>query len=136
MVSIYNLIIETTRRCNMSCEHCLRGEPQNRDIDVDTIRKFLLTNNVNYISIITFTGGESTLNLQAIRSFMQICKDLNVDVGSFYIATNGKNIPDEFILCLDLYLFCSDNEVSAVGISKSFYHNKQRTFEDEQGSRN
>lgn len=29
---VSSLIIEITRRCNMACEHCLRGNAQNLDI--------------------------------------------------------------------------------------------------------
>ena len=32
---IFNtVIIEVTRRCNMSCPHCLRGDAQNVDMDL------------------------------------------------------------------------------------------------------
>ena len=27
-----NIMIEVTRRCNLRCEHCMRGEPQNIDM--------------------------------------------------------------------------------------------------------
>jgi len=32
-----SLAIETTRRCNMKCAHCFRGDAQNVDIDYQHI---------------------------------------------------------------------------------------------------
>ena len=60
-LSIDNLIIEITRRCNMACAHCLRGDAQNIDIDPSYMLKLLRDNNIDYISMVTFTGGEPTL---------------------------------------------------------------------------
>ena len=34
---ICNLIIEITRRCNLQCDHCLRGNAESIDLDITTI---------------------------------------------------------------------------------------------------
>ena len=123
-MNVDNLIIEVTRRCNLSCEHCLRGKAQNLDIKKGTIENFLVNSNVEYISSVTFTGGEPTLNIQAINDFIDICQVNNIDVGSFYIVVNGVTVPDEFILvAARLFAFCSDNEISQICVSESdFYY--------------
>lgn len=36
-IAIDDLILEVTRRCNMCCLHCLRGEAENLDADIDLI---------------------------------------------------------------------------------------------------
>jgi len=33
------LVIEVTRRCNLRCDHCLRGDPQNLDLDVSLVSR-------------------------------------------------------------------------------------------------
>ena len=33
-------VIEVTRRCNMQCRHCLRGDAQNVDISNEIIDRF------------------------------------------------------------------------------------------------
>jgi len=123
-MQIYNLVVEVTRKCNMSCQHCLRGDAQNKEISEETMKGFLIKNQVTYISMITFTGGEPSLNPKAIAQFIQCCKDRGIEIGSFYIATNGKAVSDEFVkVCMELYLFCSENEdMSSVDISQSPYH--------------
>lgn len=118
-----NAIIEVTRKCNMACCHCLRGNAQNKEISKETLSKFLLNNDIRYISTVTFTGGEPSLNCQAINDFIDICSKHAIEVGNFYIATNGKQVTESFIsTCLRLFLFCSENEVSQIEISRSDYH--------------
>ncbi len=116
-----DLIIETTRNCNLKCGHCLRGDKEDKTIKaeymVDVIKQY------EYINTITFTGGEPALNPQAINAFIDICKKYNVGVGNFYIATNGTIASDRFMRALvDLYLLCDDNEVSSLVISNDEHH--------------
>ena len=92
-LSINSLMIECTRRCNLSCKHCLRGDTQNLNMKPRHISALL--KNVDYISSVTFTGGEPLLYPQAIDAFIQSVKEFNVDVGNFYIATNGTRASED-----------------------------------------
>lgn len=124
-MQIQNLILEITRKCNFTCAHCLRGDAQNKDIDLKVIDSLLENNNIDYISSIAFTGGEPSLNTKAINYFIDKCNELNIEIGNFYIATNGGKTSgnEEFLHTLiKLYCFCSDNEISQVQISNSDYH--------------
>jgi hypothetical protein len=122
-MQIYNLIVETTRKCNMKCAHCLRGNAQN--LTMKDKYMYELLSQVDYISNVTFSGGEPTLPsaMKVIERFMEICNQLNVDVGSFYIVTNGKvwrnKLPE---LINRLYNFCDDNEISTIDISGDKFH--------------
>lgn len=121
--NIDSLVIEITRKCNMKCPHCLRGPAQNKEIDgryIDTLFK-----NVNYVSTITFTGGEPSLAPHKIRETIELAKKNGVEFGNFYIATNGKNVtPDFFMSVAELYVFCTDNETSGIAISTDRFHEK------------
>lgn len=121
-LNIENLCIEVTRRCNMMCEHCLRGDSQNIDITQKIINETL--KDVRYIGGITFTGGEPTLHLEAISYTLNICKTKGIDVDHIYIVTNGTNITDEFIrILIDWYLYCDDiDELFSVAISQDQFH--------------
>lgn len=119
--NIYNLVIEVTRKCNMNCEHCLRGEAQNIDIDHVYIDKFL--DNVKHIDFIAFSGGEPSLNLAAIEYTLMACKRRNIEVGSFYIVTNGKtNILPLSIVSLKWYAYCYEKELCGLALSKDMFH--------------
>jgi len=120
-MNINNAMIEITRRCNMKCEHCLRGDAENLDISLEHIDTFM--GKVDYISSLTLTGGEPSLKPKLIRAVVQSAKAHNVDIGSFYIATNAKKIGHAFIReVLNLWLYCSDNEISCVHWSNDKYH--------------
>ena len=38
---IENLILEVTRKCNMSCAHCMRGNAEELDLSFSTIQPLL-----------------------------------------------------------------------------------------------
>lgn len=127
---LYTLVIEVTRRCNMACPHCLRGEAQGVNIDTKYIDEAL--NSVSFIDTITFTGGEPTLNIEAIRYTLDACKKRNIRVGSFYIVTNGKGstktMLDFATVCLEWYAYCLEDVAyasdcySGVALSKDMFH--------------
>lgn len=122
-LQISDLIIEVTRRCNLSCEHCLRGEPQNLSMKEEYLRNLL--SQVSYISTVTFSGGEPTLpsGMKAIDMFIDLCYEYNVSVGSFYIVTNGKKWRTDFPrLIWRLHNLCDDNEVSGIDVSGDQFH--------------
>ena len=55
-LNLNGLYLEVTRRCNMDCDHCMRGDAQNKDLDIQTLRPFFQT--IETIETIGFTGGE------------------------------------------------------------------------------
>lgn len=120
-LSLSEVMIEVTRRCNMTCEHCLRGEQQSLDIDLAYID--ILFSKIDYISSLAITGGEPSLNVDAINYIVEASKRHSVYIDNFYLATNGKNVSNDFLLSLiNLYCICSDNEISGVKVSNDIYH--------------
>lgn len=129
MLKISNAIdvaIEVTRRCNMKCAHCLRGDAQNMDVSKETIDKFFdgFAGGA-YISTIVLTGGEISLNVPAVRYVLKALKSRGISVGNFYMVTNGKSLRELKTLIrasLDWYLFCDDNEYSIITMSQDMFH--------------
>lgn len=122
---IDNLIIAITERCNMNCAHCMRGDGKNRDVTREIID--LTLKDVNYIGSITLTGGEPTLNIDAIEYVLDKCKELDIPVGSFYIVTNGKIVTERFLIaCLKWHAYCikhsAEPEYSGVALSQDKFH--------------
>lgn len=89
------LIIEITRRCNMKCEHCMRGAAQPRDITTVTLERLLRP--IRAIDTLTFTGGEPSLKPDIMMQALDICKRYHVVVNKVYLVTNGKKVTDEFL---------------------------------------
>jgi hypothetical protein len=84
-----------------------------------------LLRQINYVSSVTFTGGEPTLpsGINVIYDFMDICNEFGVCVGSFYIVSNAKIWRPEIpVMIYDLYKFCDDNEISMFDISIDQFH--------------
>lgn len=117
------LVIEVTRKCNMGCAHCLRGDAQNMNIDYAYIDA--LIKDLTGIGNITFSGGEPSLNVSAIEYTLTRCQELGIPVGSFYVVTNGKtNTLPLAIACLKWYAYCEDHDEGMCGlcISKDMFH--------------
>lgn len=120
-IGIDQASIEITRRCNMSCDHCLRGDAQNIDIDPLYLKFFF--GKCHTINSLTISGGEPSLNVPAILKIVEYIKEFEVDVRDFYIATNGKKVEFEFLEAIMLlYSVCTDNEMSSVQLSSDPYH--------------
>lgn len=111
------ITFEVTRRCNMRCPHCLRGEAQNKDLDFKYIDIFLYRLRGRYIREVFFTGGEPSLNLDAIKYIIEKVKEYNIVVQCFDLVTNGKDLSDEFVD----YVNSMDNFIVYVSIDD--YHN-------------
>ena len=65
-LNVRSLAIETTRRCNMQCEHCMRGDAQNKDMSMETLDR--LFRRLGRIIEIVPTGGEPALNPGCLRT--------------------------------------------------------------------
>lgn len=105
---IDSLILEVTRACNMNCKHCLRGSVPKEDslfVPKTTITKLL--RHVSEIGTITFSGGEPSLAVPQIKHTLRMLNLYQIPVRSFYIATNGKLVSNEFLNVMDnLFLYC------------------------------
>lgn len=123
-MQVYTMIYEITRRCNARCEHCLRGPAQKIDMSNEVIDKSL--EGIDYIGIITFTGGEPSLSVDRIRYILEAVKLRKISVDSFYLVTNGKvKSLDLCIVLMEWYAYCESNECSSFCISKDQYHSRE-----------
>lgn len=105
---VNTLILEITRRCNMCCNHCLRGDDQGLGMNILTIRNLL--HEIKDISSITFTGGEPSLAVSALHDIREYCEHRQIPVNSGFLATNGKRISDAFLNeCDAWHLYCLSN---------------------------
>lgn len=96
---IESLIIEVTRRCNMNCAHCLRGDAQSADLNIEVVNELL--KHIESVTFLTITGGEPTLNINGILDILESFKSHHVDVYNLCIITNGKENVDELLSALD-----------------------------------
>ena len=64
-IAIDNITVEITRKCQLQCAHCMKGDAQNVDMSRQIIDKLL--ESVCSIGTLLFTGGEPTMNLDGMK---------------------------------------------------------------------
>ena len=120
-VYVNSLVLEVTRRCNMHCDHCLRGDAEKMDMQQATVDKILDT--VDSIGSVTFSGGEPSLNIPLIRYFFKEAEKRGKLPSSFYIVTNGKaHMLDLAQLVLEWYAKFDEPDLCGVTISQDVFH--------------
>lgn len=128
-IEVRNLSVEITRRCNMRCPHCMRGDAQ--DVDISHVFINDLFSKIGYINYFTITGGEPSMNVNGIRYILRCLKKWNIKVYKFYIITNGSrsSILKPFIdICAALYDYQQAKELAPddkmLQMSNDKYHDE------------
>lgn len=123
-IFVENLSLEVTRRCNMGCAHCLRGNAEDLDMSHETIDQVF--EQVDMIGQVTFTGGEPSLNMDAIRYFFAQARKYGKLPRSFFVATNGKANQEELAVeLLRQYPNMEEQELCGVALSIDEWHDPQ-----------
>ena len=87
---ISDLVVETGRRCNANCLHCLRGEPQDLRISQRVISCFCagLAKGAS-IGTLSIGGGEPALALSELALLRRTLARRGVPYDSFYLVSGG-----------------------------------------------
>ena len=129
-MTIDSLAIEVTRRCNMSCAHCMRGDvPTTGNVDMELSVVKPLLDNLECIGTLTFTGGEpcTPQGIRAMQEILGYIKDRGIPVYNFYVVTNGKALNREFLYTmLELYAYVvqcgGEPDMCGLALSKDRFH--------------
>ncbi len=107
--------VEITRKCNLDCEHCLRGNPSNVNIKKEILERFF--DEVKIADVLVISGGEPFMCYSEIKLLCEIIKMKKVNISSVVIVTNGT-IYDERV-----YKLLEDNfDKVGINISMDKYH--------------
>ena len=90
------LAIEMTRRCNLKCRFCAKGEPQDLVISKSIIDKTLDEMQGVFINTLRVSGGEPLLVPELIIYLFEKIREKHILINDIVIFTNG--------LCTDLQL--------------------------------
>lgn len=123
-VYVETLGIIVTEKCNLNCNHCLRGEKQTRSISREVVDA--LFSQVKAVDILNICGGEPLLAIDEIAYIFNKIIDENIYVRDVFITINGTLYDEEFIkLCakMDKYIKKIDPDGSVgIGVSYDQYH--------------
>ena len=118
-----NLVLEITRRCNMTCAHCMRGDAQEVDMRYEVLEE--LFKNTGYIRRLVLTGGEPSLAWNRIESIIDLARKYGCEIGSFFCATNAKEYSLVFQTALcRLAEYCKDKEKCIFTVTTDQFHEK------------
>lgn len=96
-IAYSNIQFELTRRCNQSCLHCCRGKSQNLDLTQEVIDAFFDMNEIHSINTLRFSGGEPTLNGEALEYLVERLSKKNIETNTFILSINGLNYNESFV---------------------------------------
>lgn len=109
-LSVTDLTLELTRRCNMKCPHCLRGDAEDLDMSRQVIENTFSA--MREISTLTFTGGEPSLVPELMQYALSMAKKYHVRVTEAYLATNGLAISEKFMaVCRAWHMKCLSDAI-------------------------
>ena len=128
------LIFEITRKCNMSCQHCMRGEAESKSITKEVIDKAL--DQVELILNLVLTGGEPFIEPEMIDYLFTGIIKRKIPLLKVLCMTNGKILNKEIAHSFNkignyIYKNCPDQSnkkavrtLVQITISNDKYHDK------------
>lgn len=87
-IPISRLYLEVTRRCNMTCAHCMRGDAQDRVMSRQVVDTTL--DQVSEIGTLLLTGGEPFLVPGIIDYIIDGIIERDIPIRRIHIVTNGS----------------------------------------------
>jgi len=120
---VADMCLEITRRCNMRCAHCMRGEPQRLDMTPEIIRQVFTQ--IDSISSLTLTGGEPSMKPELIHDVWQELLWQKTSLGYFYVVTNAHSTyrRKQFLEELDqLHQQSAEPEMDCLVVSQDQFH--------------
>jgi len=111
----YTIILEVTRRCQLRCDHCLRGDAQRKDVS-DKVIHFLSKYNIGHL---TLTGGEPTI----VRDLIKRLRQARLFPEAVWMCTNGYTFKKQWIEEYFDYANClGEPEDCGLSVSCDSYH--------------
>ena len=117
------LHIEITRKCNLKCPHCMRGNAEDLTITPEIIDSFL--SQVTEIGEIGISGGETMLELDTFEYLVKAIDKHNVKVRRISFVTNGTILNERAIQILSDFIAANSNRNAGFAISDDEFHSSR-----------
>lgn len=153
---INTISFEITRRCNLNCKWCSKGDPQNLDISKEIIDKTLDEIQYYYINCIRITGGEPFLKPEIIEYLIGKIIEKKIKVKMLHMISNAtiknENIKNSIIKFIEygntiqnerkiikkyfsdrvepVYKTAKNKDVIVALVLSTYEHKNDKTFDD------
>lgn len=95
------VVLELSRKCNIRCEHCLRGKARNQVMSDEVIYETIhQAKEAGFYNLIV-GGGEPSIATEQLHTMMDAMEELSYSPETFWLVTNRKVLSDEFLRFLD-----------------------------------
>ena len=111
------LVLEVTQKCNLNCEHCMKGDACNKGISREVVEK--LFDNVKYFGTLLLTGGEPFMVEEVIKMILDVMKEKKIKGHNWLIVTNGTIYNENILNMLEQHFGEGNGEIV---ISEDDYH--------------
>ncbi len=121
-----NLGIVITNRCNLNCDHCIRGKKNSQDIKNEVIDEIF--NQIVGVGMLNICGGEPLLALDKIEYLFNKIIENKIHVETIAITINGTIYNQRFESLLDKineYLKARTGGDVFFAVSLDKYHQKE-----------
>ena len=99
-IIVQDLCLELTRKCNLHCDHCMRGDSENFEMSEETMNRIF--EDIDECIGLQFIGGEVSLAVDGLQKLIGVILKKCPNIHSVLYFTNGTNVSDELIECLNL----------------------------------
>ena len=82
LLHLKHLLLEATRKCNMACPHCMRGDAEELSMDYAVIDRIF--EDVRQIDHLVLTGGEPSLAPYVIQQILYRARVWKCSIHSFF----------------------------------------------------
>lgn len=132
------LAVELSRRCNLKCIHCGRGDAQDVTITQEIIDAII--ENVDQCPQWELLGGEPLLAMDMLEYLIERLIHSDVGAKHFSLTTNGTILDPDLIPLLARFSESGDDRSAYIRISDDPFHNVEQSkmahdFYSEQASR-
>lgn len=121
LLHLKHLLLEATRKCNMACPHCMRGDAEDLSMDYAVLDRIF--EDTRQIDHLVLTGGEPSLAPYVIQQIVYRARVWKCSIHSFFCATNARIYSQPFAdaLC-GLYDYCKHPEHCTLTATIDPYH--------------
>lgn len=116
------LMVEITRRCNKRCEHCFRGDPQDKTITEDVIDRIF--DEALDVQRVVLGSGEPLLEIQKIEYFVDKLVESTWTTIELELTTNGTVRDNRIIDILEKFCINKPESNALIRISNDQFHDK------------